>query len=254
MRVAGDGAHFRLAGDDVAKAQLIAPDDRPSSIAGRRRRVRRSPRAGPVVLHDDVRLVGVVDRAAEDIRVAGDRVVEAARAEREGADELAGVLGLARAGGEAGGVEVDQPVHQHLGMDAEVADAAFRQEGADGARHAADADLQAGPVLDFGGDEARDGAVDLGGRGGGQLGDGLMVAFDDVVHLAQMNAVLDAENVGDALAHLDDHQPGALDHGGAGGQAGSGADRRRAQLRRVPPVAFSTPATTRPRPPRSRRR
>ena len=124
-----------------------------------------------VVLHDVVRQVGVVDRAAQDVRVAVDHVVEAARAEREGEDDLAGVERLARAGDEAGVEQVDQAVDQHLGVDAEVPDAAFRQQGADRVRHAADADLQAGAVLDLGGDEARDRAVDLGGRGVGQLGD-----------------------------------------------------------------------------------
>ena len=63
------------------------------------------------------------------------------------------------------------PVGQHLGVDAEVADAAFRQQGADGVRHAADADLQAGAVLDLGGDQARDRAVDFGRRRVRQLGE-----------------------------------------------------------------------------------
>jgi len=44
-----------------------------------------------VVPHDDVRGVGVVNRAAEAVRVAVDDRIESAGAEREGVGDLAGI-------------------------------------------------------------------------------------------------------------------------------------------------------------------
>ena len=135
----------------------------------------------------------------------------APRAEREGEDHLARVERLAGAGDAAGLVELDDAVGQHLGVHAEVADAAFQQQRADRIRHAADADLQAGAILDLGCDPARDGAVDLGRRRVRQLRGRLVVALDDVIDLADVNAVLLAEDVRQAAGHLDDHHLRALD-------------------------------------------
>ena len=119
-----------------------------------------------VVLHDDVRQVGVVDGVAEHVGVAVDRLVQRLRPEPEGADDLAGVSCLAGAGDDTGLVEVDDAVGEHLGVDAEVAHAALEQQRADRVRHGADADLQAAAVLDLGGDQLRHRAVDLGRQAG----------------------------------------------------------------------------------------
>ena len=62
---------------------------------------------------------------------------------------------------------------------------ASAQQRADGVRHAADADLQAGAVLDLGGDQRGDLAVDVGRRRVADLGDRLVAAVDDVVDLAR---------------------------------------------------------------------
>jgi len=48
---------------------------------------------------------------------------------------------LAGAGDDAGAVEVDDAVGEHLGVNAEVAHAALTQQRADRVRHRSDADL-----------------------------------------------------------------------------------------------------------------
>ena len=83
--------------------------------------------------------------------------------------------------------------------------AAFEQQGADRVRHAADADLQAGAVLDLGGDEAADGAVDIGDRRRRELGGRRAVTVDDDVDLTHVDAVVDTVAERQLVVHLDDH-------------------------------------------------
>ena len=106
-------------------------------------------------------------------------------------------------------VQVDDAVGEHLGVDAEVAHAALEQQRADRVRHRADADLQARAVVDLGRDQAGDRAIDVGRRRVRQLRERLTAAFDDVVDLADVQAVLDAVDVRNGRVGLDDHDLGA---------------------------------------------
>ena len=97
-------------------------------------------------------------------------------------------------------------------MDAEIADAAFEQELADGVGHGADADLQTGAVADLARDVARDGAVDVAWRRVGQLQRRRRVALDHVVDFADMDPGALAVDIRQAGRGLDDDHLGALDH------------------------------------------
>src|ERR1019366_2474881 len=92
-------------------------------------------------------------------------------------------------------IELRNAVGQHLGMDAKIADPAFEQQRANRVGHAADTYLQAGAVINLAGDEARNGLVDLGWLRVGQLRRRLVVALDDVVDLADMDAVPVSEDI-----------------------------------------------------------
>ena len=95
-------------------------------------------------------------------------------------------------------------------MDAQVLHAAFEQQRADGVGHAADADLQAGAILDLGAIcRATVRSISVGSVG--QLRGRLLVALDDVVDLADVHAVLRAVDVGQLAGSLDDHDLGAFD-------------------------------------------
>jgi hypothetical protein len=122
-----------------------------------------------VVLRDVLRQVRVVDGAAADAGVAVDVVVLRARAGGEREHHLEGVHLLPRARHLADRDEVDHGVDEHLRVDAEVPHGAVAEDRADGVRHAADADLQAGAVLDLGRDERGDLPVHLRRRGIRQL-------------------------------------------------------------------------------------
>jgi len=98
-------------------------------------------------------------------------------------------------------------------VNAEIADTAFEQQGANGVGHAADADLQAGAIFNLDGDAARNGAIDFARLRIWQLRRWIAVAFDDVIDFAEMNAVLVSAGIGEAFAHLDNHHPGAFNHG-----------------------------------------
>ena len=98
-------------------------------------------------------------------------------------------------------------------MDAEIFHSAFEQEAAYRVGHAADADLETGPILDFGRDAPGYDTVNLGGIRVGQLRAWLIIPLDDEIDLRYMHAVLFAENVRHLAIDLHDHYPRAVDDG-----------------------------------------
>ena len=149
----------------------------------------------PVVLHDQVRQVGHLDGLAREVGVVVHRVVERLRTEPEAAHDLAGLHVLRRSVHHAGPVQVDDPVGEHLGVDAEVAYAGLLEERAHGVRHRADADLQTRAVVDLRRDQTRDRAIGVGRRDARQLRQRVAAALDDVVDLALVQTVLDAVDI-----------------------------------------------------------
>ena len=113
----------------------------------------------------------------------------------ERADDLAGIQRLASARDDAGEVEIDDPVGEHLGVHAEVAHAALAQQRAHRVGHRSDADLQAAAVLDLRGDQLRDRAVVLRRRRVRDLGGGTIVPLDHEVDLALVHRVLEPVQV-----------------------------------------------------------
>jgi hypothetical protein len=75
----------------------------------------------------------------------------------------------------------------------------------------ANADLQAGAILDLGSDEPPDGLVDIGRRRVRQFARRLVVVFDDAVDLIDVDAIALTEHIGKAFGYLHDDRPGALD-------------------------------------------
>ena len=157
--------------------------------------------------------VGVIDGIALRARVAVDEIVLPARAGREGEHHLVGVDGLARAGDQPRLDQIHHAVDEHLGVHAEIAHAGLLQQAADGVRHASDADLEAGPVLDLGGDALGHAAVDLGDGGIGHLGHRPGPAVDHVVDLARVHRLLLPVDVRHRLAGLHDQDLRPLRHG-----------------------------------------
>ena len=98
-------------------------------------------------------------------------------------------------------------------MNAQIARAALQQLRADRIRHAADADLQTGAVLDLVGDEFTHRNVHFRGRRIRQFGRGLIIALDDIIDLADMQPIGLAEHIGQAIRHLDDDHFRALGDG-----------------------------------------
>jgi hypothetical protein len=94
---------------------------------------------------------------------------------------------------------------------AQVLHAALEQERAHGVGHGADAHLQAVAVFDLRGDEPSHRGVHVADGWIGQLRRGGVVAFDDVVHLADVDAGLLAVDVRQILVGFDDDGAGALD-------------------------------------------
>ena len=137
--------------------------------------------------------------------------IEAPRTERERVDALAHVQRFPGARDAPGFVQIGEAVGHHLGVHAEVARAAFEQGRADGVGHRADADLQAIPVLDLGGNQLADRDIDLARHWIRQLGSRLVVTLDHVIHFAHVHAGLVPVHVRQAPARLDDDHPRALD-------------------------------------------
>ena len=113
----------------------------------------------------------------------------------------------------AGLVQINDTICHHLGMHAKILGRAVQKFGADGVWHAADADLQAGAVLDARGDQAAHRAVHVAGRWVGQDRRRLVVALDDEIHLADMHGIVHAGAMGQAVGYLDDHAARAFDGG-----------------------------------------
>jgi len=74
-------------------------------------------------------------------------------------------------------------------MDAEIAHAAFQEQSADRIRHAADPDLKTGAILHLGGDAPRDQAIDVARRRVRQFRCREIIAVDEVVDFAHVDAV-----------------------------------------------------------------
>ena len=130
-----------------------------------------------VLARDPARVVDEVDRQQLDRAVVVQPVVEPLGAEAERRLDLVAAQLLAHAGRHAGLDEVDDPVGEQLGVDAEVAVAAEPLQHR--VRDAADADLQRRAVGDPLDDRGGDRAVALVGRGGRDLDErpvGLAVA------------------------------------------------------------------------------
>ena len=80
-----------------------------------------------VVLHDDVRRVGVVDLVAVEVSIAIDRCIQTTRTERKGVDDLSGVQRLSGACDAARLIKFRDAIGQHFSVNAKIADAAFKQ-------------------------------------------------------------------------------------------------------------------------------
>ena len=165
-----------------------------------------------VVLHDDVRQVGVVDRVELHVGVAVDEVVQVLRAQGEGADHLAGVQLLSRPGDAPGPVQVDDAVGHHLGMDAEVRTPGFPPASAQTAFGMPPMPICRQAPSSISAAISRATALSTSVAGAfGSSAIGPVVALDDVVHLAHMHPgpVAHAPRQGRGL--LDDHHLAALD-------------------------------------------
>ena len=167
-----------------------------------------------VVGGDLVEPVGIVDREAAAGRVVIEEIVEFLRTEGEGVDEFADIVLLLAIGDAARLVDIDKAVAEHLGMHPEVAQVGGGDQFADGVGHGADAELQAGAVLDLGNDDLGDLLVDIGDLRLRQAEHLLVVALDDGVDLGDMDLLLVAAvAVRHVLVHLDDDLFRRLDLG-----------------------------------------
>ena len=99
-----------------------------------------------VDLGDDKHVVRIVDRRTHDLWIAIHVVIELLRAGGEGKDLTALVELLVLAGDLAGEGHVDKAVDIHFGVNGQVLEVRLRDHRADGVRHTADAELQAGTV------------------------------------------------------------------------------------------------------------
>src|ERR1700716_497507 len=148
-----------------------------------------------------------------EVPIAIDSAIEWTRPECKRVDNLSRVQSLGRAVDATRPVKLQNTVGEHFGVHAQMANAALQQERTYRIGHPANTNLQARAVFNLGGNSSRDLPIDVGGWRIRQLCRRLMIAFDDVVDLAQMYAVVLAVHIREALIHLDDHHPGALDHG-----------------------------------------
>ena len=100
-------------------------------------------------------------------------------------------------------------------MHAQILQVALCDQAADGVRHAADAQLQAGTVGDLRNDEVCHLQIHFGSSAGGShLADGRVVALHDAGHLRDMDAVFHtAEAAGHVLVDLHDDLLGLFAHG-----------------------------------------
>ena len=176
----------------------------------------------PLDLADGVGVVRAVAGQKLHERIVVDEVVEPPRAADEARHDPARADRLAAVGDHAGLDERDDAVGEHLGVDAEVAVAA--EPGEDGVGDAADAELQAGAVLDESGHVVADPRLDVadGPRlGPGEFPRGLAPGRKSVARHGGS-----AVGAGHAVVDLREHERGRVD-GGSRGIAG-GAQRAEA--------------------------
>ncbi|EKD39175.1 MAG: hypothetical protein ACD_75C00486G0001, partial [uncultured bacterium] len=141
-----------------------------------------------------------------------EKVVELFRPEGEGVDEFANIVLLLPVADAACLVDIDEAVAEHLRMHSQVAQIGGGDQFADGIGHGADAELQAGAVLDLGNDDLGDPLINIGNLRLGQAEHLLMLALDDGVDLRDMDLLLvTAVAVGHVLVDLDDDLFGGLD-------------------------------------------
>ena len=108
-----------------------------------------------------MRGVGVIHLVTAEVFIPVGHRIRTNRSEREAKHDLARVQRLAGAGYAARLIKLRYAIGQHFRVHAQIADAALQQQCADRVRHGADANLQAGPILNLGGNAARHGAVDF---------------------------------------------------------------------------------------------
>ena len=99
-----------------------------------------------VELANDVRVVGVGHRVHFYHRVIIEKVHQAVGPHDKTGDHLAAIAGLAGPGNDSPLDEVDHPIGEHLGMDAQVTPIGQRLQR--GIGNGADAQLQRRPILD----------------------------------------------------------------------------------------------------------
>ena len=169
-----------------------------------------------VVAADDVGVVHIVHRQDGDAGVVVDIIIDPLGAEGEGGDALAPVDLLFAVVDRAALDQLHHGVGEHLGVDAQVV--LILQGRAHRVGDGADAQLDAGAVLDPLGDQAADGQADLvllGGRQHRQL----TAQLHQAVHLADMD-LRAADRPGLPVVDLQEHVPGLFDHGRAVGADG----------------------------------
>ena len=121
-------------------------------------------RYGLVVLHDDMRQIGVARCTGLEVRVLVNRVIEVLGTQGEAVGDLLAVERLGRSGDPVCPVEIDDAVGEHFGMYAQIPHACLSQQRADGIWHAPNADLEASTIVDLRRDELGDGPVDIARR------------------------------------------------------------------------------------------
>ena len=167
-----------------------------------------------VDLRDDVNIVRVIDRRAHDVRVAVHVIIELLRTGGKREDLTALVELLVLAGDLAGHRHIHKAVHIHLGVNGEVLEVGLRDHRADGVRHTADAELQAGTVRDLRHDEVRHRGVDLGRRAArAELRHGRVLALNDHIDVGNVDlAAVQAVDPRQILVDLDDDRLGVIEH------------------------------------------
>src|ERR1700676_2634992 len=161
-----------------------------------------------IVLHDDVRKVRVLRRAAKNIWVAVDCRIERARSQCKAAHDLPDIEGLGGASDDATSVEIDDSISQHFRMYAEIAHPALEQQGTYRVRHCTNANLQARAIVDLSSNLPRDSTVDISGWRVRQLYRRPMITLDDVINFTEMDAVLRAIKIWQTFADFDDNDCG----------------------------------------------
>ena len=178
-----------------------------------------------VVACDEEGVVDVFGGVELEEGVVVDVVVELACAHGEGGDDLVSADGLLGAGDGAALDEVDDPVAEHLGVDAEVF-LVFEELG-DGLGDVSDAALDGGAVFDEAGDVGADLAEAVVDGVGGGFEDGLGL-LDEDIDLVDVEVAV-AVGAGHLVVDLCDDVLG-VERGGADDVDG---DAERAEAARV---------------------